>query len=147
MTGFLALFGSVTKDDIRHNRSNVGERLGFLGRLIHGLNPRGWLKELKLRFGEADTTPRRNSSIEEFGGVRGADSKVDEICRDADQGIDDCLWRIQSLKLPSIHPKISYSGQRCRKDHFLILLILLGVVGLRFLALCQGQITNRQFYH
>ena len=53
MTGFLALYGSVTKDDIRHNRSNVAERLGFLGRLIHGLNPRGWLKELKLRFGEA----------------------------------------------------------------------------------------------
>jgi curved DNA-binding protein CbpA len=53
MTGFLALYGSVTKDDIRHNRSNVAERLGFLGRLIHGLDPRGWLKELKLRFGEA----------------------------------------------------------------------------------------------
>jgi len=53
MTGFLALYGSVTKDDIRHNRSNVAERLGFLGRLNHGLNPRGWLKELKLRFGEA----------------------------------------------------------------------------------------------
>lgn len=53
MTGFLALYGSVTKADIRHNRSNVAERLGFLGRLIHGLNPKGWLKELKLRFGEA----------------------------------------------------------------------------------------------
>lgn len=53
MTGFLALYGSVTKDDIRHNRGNVAERLGFLGRLIHGLNPRVWLKELKLHFGEA----------------------------------------------------------------------------------------------
>jgi hypothetical protein len=53
MTSFLALYGSVTKDDIRNNRGNVAERLGFLGRLIHGLNPRGWLKELKLRFGEA----------------------------------------------------------------------------------------------
>jgi len=53
MTSFLALYGSVTKDDIRHNRSNVAERLDFLGRLIHGLDPRGWLKELKLRFGEA----------------------------------------------------------------------------------------------
>ncbi len=50
---FLAIYGSVTKDDIRNNRGNVAERLGFLGRLIHGLNPRGWLKELKLRFGEA----------------------------------------------------------------------------------------------
>ena len=53
MTSFLALYGRVTKDDIRHNRSNVAERLGFLGRLIHGLDPRGWLNELKLRFGEA----------------------------------------------------------------------------------------------
>ncbi len=52
MSEFLAVYGSVTKDDIRHNRGNVAERLGFLGRLIHGLNHRGWLKELKLRFGE-----------------------------------------------------------------------------------------------
>jgi hypothetical protein len=53
MTEFLVIYKSVTKDDIRHNRGNVAERLGFLGRLIHGLSPRGWLKELKLRFGEA----------------------------------------------------------------------------------------------
>jgi len=50
---FLAIYGSVTKDDIRSNRGNVAERLGFLCRLIHGLSPRGWLKELKLRCGEA----------------------------------------------------------------------------------------------
>ncbi|MFY9527586.1 MAG: hypothetical protein WAR24_01630 [Candidatus Acidiferrales bacterium] len=53
MTEFLAIYGIVTKDDIRHNRANIAEKLGFLGRLIHGLGPRGWLKELKLRFGEA----------------------------------------------------------------------------------------------
>jgi hypothetical protein len=53
MTEFLAVYESVTKDDIRHNRGNAAERLDFLGRLIHGLSPRGWLKELKLRFGEA----------------------------------------------------------------------------------------------
>ncbi len=52
MSEFLAIYGSVTKEDIRHNRGNVAERLGFLGRLIHGLNHRSWLKELKLRFGE-----------------------------------------------------------------------------------------------
>lgn len=52
MTQFLAVYASVTKDDIRHNRGNVGERLGFLGRLIHGHNPRVWLKELKVRLGE-----------------------------------------------------------------------------------------------
>ncbi len=53
MSEFLAIYGSVTKDDIRHNRGNVAERLGFLGRLIHGSNPRPWLKELKLRLGES----------------------------------------------------------------------------------------------
>ncbi len=52
MTEFLAIYGSVTKDDIRHNRGNVAERLGFLGRLIHGHNTRAWMKELKTRLGE-----------------------------------------------------------------------------------------------
>jgi len=52
MTEFPAIYGSVTKADIRHNRGNVAERLGFLGRLIHGHNPRVWLKELKVRLGE-----------------------------------------------------------------------------------------------
>jgi hypothetical protein len=53
ITEFLALYSRVTKDDIRHNRRNVAERLGFLGRLIHGLNPRAWMKDLKTRLGEA----------------------------------------------------------------------------------------------
>jgi hypothetical protein len=52
MAEFLAIYNRVTKEDIRHNRANVAERLGFLGRLIHGLNPRAWLKELKTRLGE-----------------------------------------------------------------------------------------------
>jgi hypothetical protein len=52
MPEFLAIYRSVTKDDILHNRGNTAERLGFLGRLIHGHNPRAWLKELKVRLGE-----------------------------------------------------------------------------------------------
>jgi hypothetical protein len=52
MPDFLAIYRNVTKDDIRHNRGNVAERLGFLGRLIHGDNPRAWLKELKTSIGE-----------------------------------------------------------------------------------------------
>jgi hypothetical protein len=52
MTEFLTIYGSVTREDIRHNRGNVAERLGFLGRLIHGLGPRVWLRELKIRLGE-----------------------------------------------------------------------------------------------
>ena len=53
MSRFLVLYASVTKEDIRQNRQNVAERLGFLGRLIHGINPRAWLKDLKARLGEA----------------------------------------------------------------------------------------------
>jgi len=53
MGEFLRLYASATKDAVRHNSGNVAERLGFLGRLVHGVNPRVWLKELKLRLGEA----------------------------------------------------------------------------------------------
>ena len=50
--GFLVLYIKTTKEDIRRNRDNVGERLGFLGRVIHGMNPRVWLKEMQHRLGE-----------------------------------------------------------------------------------------------
>jgi hypothetical protein len=52
ITEFLAVYGSVTKDDIRQNRSHVAERLGFFGRLIHGRNPSAWMKELGSRLGD-----------------------------------------------------------------------------------------------
>jgi hypothetical protein len=52
MEGFLALYTKTIKDDIRRNRDNLGERLGFLGRVIHGMNPRAWLKEMRHRLGE-----------------------------------------------------------------------------------------------
>lgn len=52
MTNFLAIYSLVTREDILQNRSNVAEKLGFLGRLIHGLNPRAWLKKLKVHLGE-----------------------------------------------------------------------------------------------
>ena len=52
MDTFLALYTKITKDDIRRNRNNTAERLGFLGRVIHGTNPRAWLKEVRQRVGE-----------------------------------------------------------------------------------------------
>ena len=52
MDGFLAEYTRVSKDDIRRNRDNIGERLGFLGRVVHGSNSRKWTKELRLRIGE-----------------------------------------------------------------------------------------------
>lgn len=52
METFLHLYTRSTKDDIRHNRDNAGERLGFLKRVIHGSNPRAWLKEIRQHLGE-----------------------------------------------------------------------------------------------
>ena len=52
MDSFLALYTKITKDDIRRNRNNAAEGLGFLGRVIHGTNPRAWLKEVRQRIGE-----------------------------------------------------------------------------------------------
>src|SRR6266404_3814936 len=53
LTQFLSTYSGLTKDNIRHNRNNAAERLGFLGRLVHGRNPRAWLQELRTRLGEA----------------------------------------------------------------------------------------------
>jgi len=53
MDSFLAFYTKITKDDIRRNRNNAAERLGFLGRVIHGTNPRVWLREVRQRAGEA----------------------------------------------------------------------------------------------
>jgi hypothetical protein len=52
MRGFLAIYTQVTKDDIRRNRGNVAENLGFLGRVVHGARPRIWLQELQRRMGQ-----------------------------------------------------------------------------------------------
>jgi len=52
MDAFLAAYTRVSKDDIRRNRANIGEKLGFRGRIIHGSNPRSWAKELRDRIGE-----------------------------------------------------------------------------------------------
>jgi hypothetical protein len=52
MDTFLAMYTKITKDDIRRNRNNAAERLGFLGRVVHGTNPRAWLKEVRQRVGE-----------------------------------------------------------------------------------------------
>jgi hypothetical protein len=54
---FLSIYSRLTKDDIRHNRNNAAERLGFWGRLIHGRNPQVWLKELRTKLGERIDDP------------------------------------------------------------------------------------------
>ncbi|MGH9793592.1 MAG: hypothetical protein ACRD5G_02365 [Candidatus Acidiferrales bacterium] len=75
MIQFLAIYGTATKDDIRHNRINVAEKLGFLGRIIHSQNPHKWLQELKTYLGEVvdyaeaavDWSPDKSPDNEETG--------------------------------------------------------------------------------
>ena len=55
---FLATYVATTKEAIRQNRANVAERLGFLGRVVHGSNPRVWLRTLNARLGEAADSPQ-----------------------------------------------------------------------------------------
>jgi len=51
MEGFLALYTRIAKEDIRRNQDNVGERLGFLRSVIHGANPKAWMKEIRQLLG------------------------------------------------------------------------------------------------
>jgi hypothetical protein len=55
---FLTAYTATTKEAIRQNRANVAERLGFLGRVVHGSNPRLWLRTLNARLGEAADSPQ-----------------------------------------------------------------------------------------
>jgi hypothetical protein len=52
MEGFLALYIRANKEDIRANRNNVAERLGFLGRVVHGVNSPAWVKEVGAKLGQ-----------------------------------------------------------------------------------------------
>ena len=52
MAGFLTLYTRIAREDIRRNRDNIGERLGFLGRVTHRSDPSAWLKEMRQRVGE-----------------------------------------------------------------------------------------------
>jgi hypothetical protein len=49
---FLALYTKTAKGDIRRNRDNIAERLGFMRRLVHGANPKLWLREVRQYLGE-----------------------------------------------------------------------------------------------
>lgn len=52
MSEFLSIYSRVSREEIRWNRGNIAEKLGFLGRLVHGPSPRTWINELRARLGE-----------------------------------------------------------------------------------------------
>jgi hypothetical protein len=49
---FVHRYAATTRDEIRKNRGNVASELGYIGRVMHGSNPRRWLRELRQRIGE-----------------------------------------------------------------------------------------------
>jgi hypothetical protein len=63
METFLTLYTNVTKDDIRRNRDNIGERLGFIRRLVHGTNPRLWLQEIRRRADEKSDSAEEGEDL------------------------------------------------------------------------------------
>ena len=49
---FVRRYAATCRDDIRKNRGKVAHQLGFIGRVMHGNNPRTWLREMRTRIGE-----------------------------------------------------------------------------------------------
>ncbi|MGH9626738.1 MAG: hypothetical protein ACRD7E_00010 [Bryobacteraceae bacterium] len=50
---FVRRYAQTTRDKIRRNRGNIASELGYIGRVMHGKDPRRWLRELRQRIGEA----------------------------------------------------------------------------------------------
>jgi hypothetical protein len=49
---FVRKYATTCRDDIRKNRNNVAEQLGFAARVMHGSSPHRWNRELQSRIGE-----------------------------------------------------------------------------------------------
>jgi hypothetical protein len=52
MEAFLTRYATATREDIRHNRSNRGGELGFVGRVLRGRRKKRWLANLLKLAGE-----------------------------------------------------------------------------------------------
>ena len=68
MEAFLAVYTRTTKEDIRQNRGNVAEMLGFLGRVVHGSSAWTWLRELKCKIGERVDYAAAEDKVGQEGG-------------------------------------------------------------------------------
>jgi hypothetical protein len=56
-------YAETTRQDIRLNRDNTAGSLGFISRVVHGTSKTEWLRELRLRIGEAPDSPSRASAF------------------------------------------------------------------------------------
>lgn len=52
VTDWVRQYAKTSRQDIRLNRDNIAETLGFLGRIVHGKNKAEWVKELRMKIGE-----------------------------------------------------------------------------------------------
>ena len=52
MENFLAAYASVARSDIRRNRYNIAERLGFIRRIGRGMSRETWMDQLRVQLGE-----------------------------------------------------------------------------------------------
>jgi len=57
--GWVWQYAKTTRQDVRLNRNNIAESLGFLGRVVHGKTKSEWLQELCLRTGEPNDPSTR----------------------------------------------------------------------------------------
>ena len=65
LADFFRLYRATTREEILKNRNNAADRLGFLGRMVHGIDKQGWVDGLKTWLGEK--TPR---SVRRRGSAR-----------------------------------------------------------------------------
>ena len=56
---FVWLYAKTTRQDILANRHNIAQRLGFVGRVVHGTDKADWLNELFSRIGESNCSNGR----------------------------------------------------------------------------------------
>jgi hypothetical protein len=47
----------TSRQDIRLNRDNIAQTLGFIGRVVHGNNRAQWTKDLRQKTGEPPDYP------------------------------------------------------------------------------------------
>jgi hypothetical protein len=57
ITDWVWQYAKTTRQDIRLNRDNIAQALGFIGRVVHGNNRAQWMKELRLKIGEPPDYP------------------------------------------------------------------------------------------
>ena len=52
LADFFPLYRVTTREEILKNRNNAADRLGFLGRVVHGNDKQAWIDGLKDWLGE-----------------------------------------------------------------------------------------------